>query len=107
MTAPGPLNLIHAEVPNRMIGTFPFMFIPGFLVPLGGSAARSGYPVDHQPRENGSRHSVNAGSLLFPSKVQNRMRVPLMFSMASEAGIVPYQERNGSPQHQATGSNLK
>ena len=39
---------------------------------------------------------MNAGSLLFPSKVQNRMRVPLMFSMASEGGIVPYQESNGS-----------
>ena len=23
LTAPGPLNLIHVEVPNRMIGTFP------------------------------------------------------------------------------------
>jgi hypothetical protein len=34
LTAPGPLNLIHAEVANRMIGTFPFMFIPGFFVPL-------------------------------------------------------------------------
>jgi hypothetical protein len=34
LTAPGPLNLIHAEVPNKMIGTFPFMFIPGFFVPL-------------------------------------------------------------------------
>jgi hypothetical protein len=34
LTAPGPLNLIHAELPNRMIGTFPFMFIPGFFVPL-------------------------------------------------------------------------
>ncbi len=34
LTAPGPLNLIHAEVPNRMIGTFPFVFIPGFFVPL-------------------------------------------------------------------------
>ena len=33
-TAPGPLNFIHAEVPNRMIGTYPFMFIPGFFVPL-------------------------------------------------------------------------
>ena len=33
-TAPGPLNLIHAEVPDLMIGTFPFMFIPGFFVPL-------------------------------------------------------------------------
>jgi hypothetical protein len=34
LTAPGPLNLIHAEVPDRMIGTFPFLFIPGFFVPL-------------------------------------------------------------------------
>jgi hypothetical protein len=34
LTAPGPFNLIHAEVPNLLIGTFPFMFIPGFLVPL-------------------------------------------------------------------------
>lgn len=34
LTSPGPLNLIHTEVPNRMIGTFPFMFIPGFFVPL-------------------------------------------------------------------------
>ncbi len=34
LTAPGPFNLIHAEVPNRMIGTFPIMFIPGFFVPL-------------------------------------------------------------------------
>jgi hypothetical protein len=34
LTAPGPFNLIHAEVPNRMIGTFPFLFIPGFFVPL-------------------------------------------------------------------------
>jgi len=34
LTAPGPLNLIHAEVPNLMIGTFPFLFVPGFFVPL-------------------------------------------------------------------------
>jgi hypothetical protein len=34
LTAPGPFNLIHAEVSNRMFGTFPFMFIPGFFVPL-------------------------------------------------------------------------
>ena len=33
-TSPGPLNLIHAEVPNLMVGTFPYMFIPGFFVPL-------------------------------------------------------------------------
>ncbi len=33
-TTPGPLNLIHAEVPDLMIGTFPYMFIPGFFVPL-------------------------------------------------------------------------
>ncbi len=34
LTAPGPLHLIHAEVPDRMISTFPFLFIPGFFVPL-------------------------------------------------------------------------
>ena len=34
LTAPGPFNLIHAEVPNLMLGTFPFLFIPGFFVPL-------------------------------------------------------------------------
>jgi hypothetical protein len=34
LTAPGPFNLIHAEVPNLMMGAFPFMFIPGFFVPL-------------------------------------------------------------------------
>lgn len=34
LTSPGPFNLIHAEVPNRMFGTFPFMFIPGFFVPM-------------------------------------------------------------------------
>jgi hypothetical protein len=34
LTAPGPFNLIHAEVPNLLMGTFPFLFIPGFFVPL-------------------------------------------------------------------------
>jgi hypothetical protein len=34
LTAPGPFNLIHAEVPNLMMGTFPFLFIPAFFVPL-------------------------------------------------------------------------
>jgi hypothetical protein len=34
LTAPGPFNLIHAEVPNLMMGAFPFMFIPAFFVPL-------------------------------------------------------------------------
>lgn len=34
LTAPGPLQLIHAEVPNLAIGQFPFSYIPGFMVPL-------------------------------------------------------------------------
>jgi hypothetical protein len=34
LTAPGPINLIHAEVPDRMISTVPFLLIPGFFVPL-------------------------------------------------------------------------
>jgi hypothetical protein len=37
LTAPGPFNLIHAEVPNRIIGKAPFIFIPGFFVPLAVS----------------------------------------------------------------------
>jgi len=34
LTSPGPFNVIHAEVPNRLFGTFPFLLIPGFFVPL-------------------------------------------------------------------------
>ncbi len=34
LTAPGPLQLIHAEVPNLAIGRLPFSYIPGFMVPL-------------------------------------------------------------------------
>ena len=33
-TAPGPLNLIHAEVPNLAIGLFPFTYLAGFFAPL-------------------------------------------------------------------------
>jgi hypothetical protein len=29
------LHLIHAEVPNLLLSTFPFLFIPGLFVPLG------------------------------------------------------------------------
>jgi hypothetical protein len=35
LTAPGPFNRIHTEVPNLLMGTFPFLFIPGLFVPLG------------------------------------------------------------------------
>jgi len=34
LTAPGPLHILHSEVPNLAIGTFPYTFIPGFLAPL-------------------------------------------------------------------------
>ena len=34
LTTPGPLNLIHTEIPNLMMGTFPFLFVPAFFVPL-------------------------------------------------------------------------
>jgi len=34
LTTPGPLNLIHTEVPNLAIGTFPFTYIAGFFAPL-------------------------------------------------------------------------
>jgi hypothetical protein len=34
LTSPGPLNFIHAEVPNLAIGTFPYTYIAGFFAPL-------------------------------------------------------------------------
>ena len=34
LTAPGPLHLIHAEVPDMAIITYPFTFVPGFMAPL-------------------------------------------------------------------------
>ena len=34
LTVPGPLNVLHTEVPNTAFGVFPFSFIPGFLAPL-------------------------------------------------------------------------
>lgn len=34
LTAPGPLHMISTEVPNLIIGMFPFLWIPGFFVPL-------------------------------------------------------------------------
>lgn len=34
LTAPGAMNLIHAEVPNLAIGIFPFTFVAGFFAPL-------------------------------------------------------------------------
>jgi len=34
MTAPGPLNMLHTEVPNLAISTFPFFYIAGFFAPL-------------------------------------------------------------------------
>ena len=34
LSAPGPLQLIHAEVPDQAILLFPFTFIPGFMAPL-------------------------------------------------------------------------
>ncbi|MGH7242633.1 MAG: hypothetical protein ACREJD_04380 [Phycisphaerales bacterium] len=34
MTAPGALNFIHAEPPNRMFVSFPYLFIPALCVPL-------------------------------------------------------------------------
>ena len=34
LTAPGPLQIIHGDVPNLAIGTFPYTFIAGFFAPL-------------------------------------------------------------------------
>jgi hypothetical protein len=34
MTAPGPFLALQTDVPNLVIGTFPYTFIPGFFAPL-------------------------------------------------------------------------
>lgn len=34
LTAPGPLQIIQAEVPNQVIGWLPYSYIPGMMVPL-------------------------------------------------------------------------
>lgn len=34
LSAPGPLQIIHAEVPDMAILLYPFTFIPGFMAPL-------------------------------------------------------------------------
>jgi hypothetical protein len=34
LTAPGPLNILHTEVPNLAMGTFPYSFIPGYFAPM-------------------------------------------------------------------------
>lgn len=34
LSAPGPLNLIHAEVADMAILTWPFTLVPGFMAPL-------------------------------------------------------------------------
>ncbi len=34
LTSPGPLRLLDTDVVNRVAGSFPYTFIPGFLAPL-------------------------------------------------------------------------
>ena len=34
MTVPGPFHILHSEIPNLAIGTFPFTYIAGFFAPL-------------------------------------------------------------------------
>lgn len=34
LTAPGPLQLLHTDVPNLFVGTFPYSMLPGFFPPL-------------------------------------------------------------------------
>ena len=34
LSAPGPFQIIHAEVPDLAILTWPFTFVPGFMAPL-------------------------------------------------------------------------
>ena len=34
LTSPGPLRILHSDLPNLAIGMFPYTYIPGFLAPL-------------------------------------------------------------------------
>jgi hypothetical protein len=34
LTAPGPMNILHTEVPNLAIGLFPYTYLAGFFAPL-------------------------------------------------------------------------
>jgi hypothetical protein len=34
LSAPGPLQVLDADVPNRAFGMFPYALVPGFLAPL-------------------------------------------------------------------------
>jgi hypothetical protein len=34
LTAPGPLHVLHSDVPNVAFGIFPYTFVPGFFAPL-------------------------------------------------------------------------
>jgi hypothetical protein len=62
MTAPGPFRLLESEVPNLVVGTFPFVYLPGFLAPtavalhvlsLRGLASRQDLPLT-PPRGDGA-----------------------------------------------------
>lgn len=35
LTAPGALHFLQSEVPNLAVGTFPYSYIPGLMLPLG------------------------------------------------------------------------
>jgi hypothetical protein len=59
LTAPGPFQLIHAEVPNRMMGTFPFTFIPGLLAPLAVALHVLAIRSLGNMRRSAFRHTVN------------------------------------------------
>jgi hypothetical protein len=34
LTSPGPMNLLHTDVPNVAIGLFPFTYLAGFFAPM-------------------------------------------------------------------------
>jgi hypothetical protein len=68
LTAPGPANLLHTEVPNLVVSTFPYSFIPGFFAPLAvvlhvlairnlAGTGRAARPIDTEARAHGERLS--------------------------------------------------
>lgn len=62
LTAPGVLHLVATEVPNLAVGTFPYSYIPGLMVPLALVLHILAIRAlrDRMPRGSGASHSADA-----------------------------------------------
>jgi len=61
LSAPGPLNILQAEVPDVAILTYPFTFIPGFMAPLAMTLHILAFRAFRS--ESGSRRTLRLDSV--------------------------------------------